>query len=314
MNLCFMFPGQGTQKPGMLRELGNRMETAAPVFQAAREATGRDVQELCLTASAEELQRTENTQLAVTAMNLAYLNLLKQDGIKPNVTMGHSLGQFSALVAAECLSVEQVFSVVQKRAELMSQITRPGMLCSVIGLELSAVEQICRDADPTGQRLVVALHNTPNQIVMGGEPETVMQAEAVCKQAGALRTVPVRVSHAFHTPLMQQMEQTFGEFLETVDFAAPKCKLMLNCKGDFATSVSEIKQEIIAQCCHRVLWTEGVKKVIASNDDLLFAEVGVGKVLTGMMRSIDNRQTMLMLSNPAQYNKFIKLGKGGSNV
>lgn len=314
MNLCFMFPGQGTQKPGMLRELGNRMEAAAPIFQAAKEATGRDVQELCLTASAEELQRTENTQLAVTAMNLAYLNLLRQDGIKPDVTMGHSLGQFSALVAAECLRVEQVFSVVQKRAELMSQVTRPGMLCSVIGLELSAVEQICKDVDPTGQRLVVALHNTPNQIVMGGEPETVTQAEAACKQAGALRTVPIRVSHAFHTPLMQQMEQMFGEFLKTVDFAQPKCKLMLNCKGDFATSVAEIKQEIVAQCCHPVLWTEGVKKVIASTDEMLFAEVGVGKVLTGMMRSIDNHQTMLMLSNPAQYNKFIKLGKGGSNV
>ena len=314
MNVCLMFPGQGTQKPGMLRELGSQMAKADSIFEIAQQATGRNVKELCLTATAEELQKTENTQIAVTAMNLAYLKLLQDEGIEPDVTLGHSLGQFSALVAAGALTVEQVFQIVQKRAELMSKVQRAGMLCSVLGLDFARVDEIANAVDPSAENLVVALHNTENQIVLGGEPEYVSKAEELCKANGALRTVPIRVSNAFHTPLMKEMEAEFAEFINAIDFAAPKCKLMLNCKGDFATDVDDIKNELKNQCCHTVLWCDGVKKVIDTMQPLVFAETGVGKVLTGMMRSIDSKQNVLMMSNPAQFNKFIKSVKECSNV
>lgn len=314
MNVCLMFPGQGTQKPGMLRELGNQIEKVDSIFDIAQRVTGRKVKELCLTATAEELQKTENTQIAVTAMNLAYLKLLQDEGIIPDVTLGHSLGQFSALVAAGVLTVEQVFALVQKRAELMSKVQRSGMLCSVLGLDFNAVSDIAKSVDPSEQHLVVALCNTENQIVLGGEPEYVEKAEEICKANGALRTVPIRVSNAFHTPLMREMEDEFAKFINTIEFSAPKCKLMLNCKGDYATDVDDIKQELKNQCCHTVLWCDGIKKVISDMPDIVFAEAGVGKVLTGMMRSIDNKQNVLMMSNPAQFNKFIKSVKESSNV
>lgn len=306
MSVCFMFPGQGTQKPGMLRDLGVQTEKADHIFKIAGEVTGRNVKALCLSATAEELQKTENTQLAVTAMNLAYLSLLQNDGITPDVVLGHSLGQFSAFVAAGVLTVEQVFAIVQKRAELMGRINRAGMLCSVLGLDFETVNNVCKEINPSGENLVVALYNTQNQIVIGGDSDFVVKAEAVCKEKGALRTVPIRVSNAFHTPLMKEMEQEFSEFIKGIQFSAPKCKLMLNCKGDFAADAEDIKEEIKNQCCHTVRWYDGVKKVIDTYNDVIFAEVGVGKVLTGMMRSIDNKQTMLMMSNPMQYNKFLK--------
>ncbi len=305
MNICLMFPGQGTQKPGMLRELGNKMEEANPVFQVAKEVTGRDIKQLCLSANAEELQKTENTQLAVTAMNLAYLHLLHNDGIKPNITLGHSLGQFSAFVAANVLTLEQVFLIVQKRAELMSNVHRSGMLCSVLGMDMETVGEICKRTDPSSEHLVVALHNTQNQIVIGGEPEYVLKAEEQCISKGALKTVPIRVSNAFHTPLMQGMVQEYAEFIDKIEFGIPRIKVMLNCKGNFAADVQDIKDEIKNQCCHTVFWYEGVKKILNFYPNIVFAETGVGKVLTGMMRSIDNQQKMFMLSNPAQYNKFV---------
>ncbi len=309
MNVCLMFPGQGTQKPGMLRELGNNVELVEPIFKMAKEATGRDIKELCLSASAEELQRTENTQLAVTAMNLCYLYLITNEGIKPDVVLGHSLGQFSAFAASGVLSIEQTFAIVQKRAELMGKINRAGMLCSVLGLPYDVVANVCKEVDPAAQSLVIALHNTENQIVIGGDVEVVTRAEELCKTKGALRTVPIRVSHAFHTPLMQEMETEYKEFIDNINFSVPNCKLMLNCKGDYATSIQDIKDEIVSQCCHTVRWCDGVNKVIQSYDNIIFAECGVGKVLTGMMRSIDNKQNMLMLSNAMQYNKFINLVK-----
>lgn len=309
MSVCLMFPGQGTQKPGMLRELGNQIEKVNGVFDIAQQVTGRNIKDLCLTATAEELQKTENTQLAVTAMNLSYLTLLQSEGVAPDITLGHSLGQFSAFVAAGVLTIDQVFLLVQKRAELMSKVQRSGMLCSVLGLNFDIVQEICNSVDPTAENLVVALYNTQNQIVIGGDSEFVVKAEEVCKSKGALRTVPIRVSNAFHTPLMREMEAEYADFVDKISFSNPKCKLMLNCKGDFATDVEDIKKEIKNQCCHTVLWYEGVKKIIETTDNIVFAETGVGKVLTGMMRSIDNKQNMLMMSNPMQYNKFINLVK-----
>lgn len=191
----------------------------------------------------------------------------------------------------------------------MSEIRRSGMLCSVLGLNFDVVNEICKSIDPSSENLVVALYNTQNQIVIGGDSEFVVKAEEVCKAMGALRTVPIRVSNAFHTPLMREMEEEYADFVDKISFSSPRCRLMLNCKGDFATDIKDIKTEIKNQCCHTVLWYKGIKKIIDITNNIVFAETGVGKVLTGMMRSIDNKQNMLMMSNPMQYNKFISLVK-----
>lgn len=306
MKLCFMFPGQGTQKPGMLRTLGKEIEKVEEVFQVAYDVCGKDVKDLCLNANAEELKRTENTQLAVTAMNLAYFTLLEKEGIHPDLVMGHSLGQYAALYASGVLSMAQVFGLVKKRADLMAQCQQEGMLCSILGLDFNQVDSICKEVDPEQKQLVVALYNTQNQIVIGGNPNFVCQAEIRCKEKGAIRTVPVRVSNAFHTPLMNEMEEPFMDYVNTIELKEAKTKLVLNCKGDYAINQEDIKKEIRNQCCHTVLWYDSIQKIINEKEDYCFAEVGVGKVLTGLMRSIDPKQKVYMISNPKQREQLKK--------
>lgn len=304
--VCFMFPGQGTQKPGMLRSLAKDMEKVKEVFEIAQEVTGKDIKDLCLHANAEELKKTENTQLAVTAMNMAYYTLLEKEGIHADIAIGHSLGQYSTLVAAGVLTMEQVFAIVQKRADYMAQCQQEGMLCSVLGLSFEQVDQICKEIDDSQKHLVVALYNSQNQIVIGGKSEIVIQAEKSCKEQGALRTVPIRVSNAFHTPLMKEMEESFMAYVNTIEFKTPKIKLVLNCTGDYVSDCEQIKKEIRNQCCHTVLWYDSIKKIIEKEENLLFAEVGQGKVLTGLMRSIDPKQKVFLTSNPKQREQFKK--------
>lgn len=306
MQICYMFPGQGTQRAGMLRDLGSNVADVRAVFEAASDVSGKDVEKLCLSATEEELKRTENTQIAVTAMNLAFYTLLQQKGVSPTVVLGHSLGQFSALYAAGVFSLEDTFRLIAKRAELMAGITISGALCTVLGLSMEQVESICKEVDPTGERLAVALHNTETQIVVGGLEEVVAQAEAIFKQNGALRTIPVRVSNAFHTPLMKEMEDEFSAFVSSVPLSEPKCPVLLNCKGGYAADATEIRRDIIQQCCHTVHWCDCLKKLF-EQEDLLVAELGIGKVLAGMARSIDPRRTTYLMSNPRQFSQFVGL-------
>lgn len=303
-----MFPGQGTQRAGMLRELGNRVNDVTEIFQAASDISGRDVMQLCLTAPDDILKRTENTQVAVTAMNLAYYTLLQKSGVLPDIVLGHSLGQFSALYAAGVVSLESLFKIIVKRAELMNGLQVNGALCTVLGLSMEQVVQICAQVDPEGKRLAVALHNTEKQIVVGGEAAFVASAEADFKAAGAIRTVPVRVSNAFHTPLMKPMEQEFKAFINSIPLNEPQCQMLLNCKGDYAKNAADIKEDMILQCCHTVHWFDCLQKLLAA-DDLLLAEVGIGKVLAGMVRNTQPHQTTYLISNVKQFKQFTDLAK-----
>lgn len=306
MKICYLFPGQGTQKPGMLRELSDELANCGEVFDTASAVAGRDVRQLCLSASDADLRLTKNTQIAVTAMNLAFYTVLEKKGIQPDIVMGHSLGQFSALYAAGVLTLEDVFRVVDKRAELMSQCTGQSGLCTVLGLLPDKVDEICRSVDPSGQLLTVALHNTETQVVVGGTEELVAQAEPLFKQAGALRTIPVKVSNAFHTPLMKEMEVQFSDFIQNVELHEPKCEIILNCKGDYASGLEDIRQDISLQCCHTVHWYDGLCNLFKS-DELALAEVGIGKVMTGMVRSTNPKATTYMMSNPRHRMQFVQL-------
>ena len=306
MNTCFLFPGQGTQKAGMLRELGKDADAVGEVFEAAAVATGRDVRSLCLTAGDAELKQTQNTQLAVTAMNLAYYTLLTRDGARPDIVMGHSLGQFSALYAAGVFSLFDLFRIVDKRAQLMSRTQQSGALCTVLGLTLPQVREICAEVDPTGQRLAVALHNTEKQVVVGGLPEEIERAEPLFREKGAIRTIPVRVSNAFHTPLMREMETGFAEFIRSVPMHEPHCRIILNCKGDYAESTDDILRDMTQQCCHTVHWYDGLRRLLET-PELLLVECGSGKVLAGMMRNTDPKQTVYAASNPKQRMQALQL-------
>ncbi|MCI7813781.1 MAG: ACP S-malonyltransferase [Lachnospiraceae bacterium] len=306
MKICFLFPGQGTQKPGMMRGLENDMDKVQGIFEIASEVTHRDVRRLCMTASEEELRKTENTQIAVTAMNLAYDCLMRQEYLLPDLVAGHSLGQFSALNASGVFTLSQTFQIVQKRAQMMEKIQKTGILCTILGMTCEEVKKICKTVDPSGERVAVALHNTENQVVIGGEEKMVREAERKCMQEGAVRTAMVNVSNAFHTPLMREMEAAFFPLMDQILLQPPKCGVLLNCKGDYARDVEEIRQDIKEQCTHMVRWYDCMKKILLW-ENIIFVEVGVGKTLTGMIRSMRVKEKCYVVSDGKDLKKLREL-------
>lgn len=304
MKICFLFPGQGTQKPGMLRELGRLGQDEEQIFETGTQVSGIDLKELCLHAPDKMLKETLNTQLAVTAMNIAYYSRLKAQGLAPDLTAGHSLGQLSALYAAGVVDLENLFLLTKKRGELMEKITRKGGLCSVKGLSTQTISDICRQVDPEGQRVCIALYNAPDQIVVGGYEEEVDSVCEGCMAAGAVKAVKLNVAAAFHTPVMGEIEAEFAEFIQQIPMRDPRIPLLLNCKGDFAEGVQDIKKDLTDQCCHMVRWVDCMEKAVAVSD--VFIEVGYGKTMAGLMRKIDPAKPCYLASDPRQMGRLLK--------
>lgn len=304
MKICFLFPGQGTQKPGMLRELGRLSQEEEYVFEVGTKVSGIDLKELCLYASDTTLKETLNTQLAVTAMNIAYYNRLKAQGLTPDITAGHSLGQLSALYAAGVIDLESLFLLTKKRGELMEKITNKGSLCSVKGLPTQAISDICHQVDPEGKKVCVALYNAPDQIVVGGYEEEVDIVCEKCMAAGAVKAVKLNVAAAFHTPVMSEIEGEFARFVEQIPMKDLQIPLLLNCKGDFAKNVQDIRKDLTDQCCHMVHWVDCMEKAIAVSD--IFIEAGYGKTMAGLMRKIDPEKPCYPASDPRQIGRLLK--------
>ena len=310
MQLVLLFPGQGTQRPGMLRMFGLDLERTNDIFEVASQWAGKDIKDLCLNGTEQELKQTENTQFAVTAMNLCYLRILQDQGIKPDVVLGHSLGQYSALYAAGVISLNQLFCIIKKRVECMQEVTADGALCTVLGLELPQIESICKMLDPTGDNLSVALQNTKTQIVVGGTVGCMEKAETAFKNAKALRIVPVRVSKPFHTPLMRAMEEPFSAFINSLNLSMANCSLILNCKGVEASSVNEVRNDMKVQSTHMIRWYDSLLSTFRiAGKSAIYAECGVGKTLSGMLRSVCPGLPTYQLSQPKHLQTVIEQGK-----
>lgn len=302
--IAYLFPGQGSQKAGMYDLLGDKKKETEEVFETARAVTGRDVIKLCKDLTDEELKQTYNTQLCVTAMNMAYAKLLANQGIVPDIVAGHSLGQLSALAAAEVITLQDLFRIVEKRAELMMKVQESGKLATIIGLDKSIIEEICKEVSRTSGTVSIALENSDIQYVIGGREKDVDIAVSKIKAAGALKIVELRVSNAFHTYLMEPMVQPFSDFMNTIVFHEPKAKVLLNAKGDFAGAVEEIKKDIIDQCVNPVKWKDCMHRLL-ENEDILVAEVGIGKTMSSLMRGMPQKSKVCSISNHADFDKFL---------
>ena len=299
---AFLFPGQGAQYESMGRTLADVFPAARAVFDRANDALDFDVAKLCFEGSLEELSQTANCQPAIFVVSLAAFAVFVEKATVPlgqcSAMAGLSLGEYTALVAAEAISFEDGVRLVRKRGELMQQAgqTHEGRMSSILGLDDETVQRICDEARDAGI-VVPANYNCPGQIVISGEPAALAKAEALAKEAGAKKVVPLKVSGAFHSPLMAPAAMALREELERVEIRTPTTPVVANVSADYVRAPDEIRNTLVKQLEHPVRWTASMQRLAADGVET-FYEIGPGKVLAGLMRRIDRSKTVVNLDGP----------------
>ena len=269
----------------MGQDLYDNFPEARDIFQEAQTVSGIDVQTLCFEGPMNTLTQTVNLQPAVTAVNLAILTVLQKKGIEPDVCAGHSLGEYSALCGAGILSIADTLQLVFKRGQLMHrEATRnKGAMHALIGLTIDRVAELVERGQAHGV-VSVANHNTAEQIVITGDPDGVKQVSSLAKAEGA-KAIPLRVSGAWHSSLIQGAVEAFNRHLNSAVFNSPKCEIILNVTGDGCKNATEIRQIMMRQLVSPVRWFNTIERMMAEKITV-FVEVGPGKVLTGLTRKI----------------------------
>lgn len=283
---AYVFTGQGAQFCGMGKELYENSSLAKEYFEKANEILGFRITDIMFNGSDEELKQTKVTQPAVFIHSVVTA-LAEGEGFAPQMVAGHSLGEFSALTAAGALTFEDGLRLVYKRALAMQKACemQPSTMAAIIGLSDEVVENVCREVN-NGERIVVAAnYNCPGQVVISGSVEGVNKACEKLKEAGAKRTLPLSVSGAFHSPLMQPAKDELQAAIEATEFKAPRCPVYQNVDGKPHTSPDEIKKNLIAQLTAPVRWTHTILEMI-KDGATEFTECGPGNVQQGLIKKI----------------------------
>ena len=284
---AFVFPGQGSQFVGMGKELYDNNATAKALFDKVDEILGFKITDIMFAGTDEQLKQTNVTQPAVF-LHSVITAICLGDEFAPAMVAGHSLGEFSALVAAGAISFEDGVKLVAARANAMQKAceANPGLMAAIIGLPDEKVEEVCSQISAEGEVVVAANYNCPGQLVISGTVDAINKACEALKAAGAKRALPLKVGGAFHSPLMQPAKDELQAAIEQTVFSAPKCPVYQNVDGKPHTDAEEIKANLIAQLTSSVRWTSSVQNMIADGADD-FTECGPGKALQGMIGRID---------------------------
>lgn len=302
-----MCPGQGAQRVGMGRDLAERFPAARATFEAVDEALGVPLSRLMWDGPEDELTLTHNAQPAILAHTAAVLAVVapRLDGI--GAAAGHSLGEYSAHVAARALSVTAAARLVRRRGELMLAAgeSRPGAMAAVLGLATAEVEGACNEASGTDGVAVAANLNAPDQTVISGDPSAVARAGDGCKARGAKRVVPLKVSGAFHSPLMAPAVDGLREALAAADFADPAFPVIANASGEAVTTGMDAKRLLADQLTAPVRWVSCMQRAAALVPGATFVEVGPGNVLSGLLKRIVAGAATLTLGTADEVERFL---------
>lgn len=305
LRLAFCFPGQGSQSVGMGRGFHDASPGARAVFEEASDALGLDLAKLCFEGPGEALQLTANTQPAVLAVSVAATAVLTERGLEPSVVAGHSLGEYSALVAAGALAFRDAVRLVRRRGEFMQEAVPvgTGAMAAILGLDLPVVEEICREAG-AGQVVDVANINAPGQVVVAGHRAAVERAVALAAQRGGRRSVLLPVSAPFHCRLMAPAAEQLAAVLAGMPTAPPRLPVVRNVDAGLTTRADEVAPFLVRQVTAPVRWTECVGRM-AAEGARAFLEVGPGRVLTGLLKRIDGSLAGLAVEDPGGLEKAV---------
>ncbi len=284
---AYVFPGQGAQFPGMGKDMYDSNPEAKALFDEANEILGYDITKVMFEGTEEELKETRITQPAIFLHSVIKV-LTNQDSFEPAMTAGHSLGEFSALVAAGALSFQDGLKLVQQRAEAMQKACelQDSTMAAIVGLEDNVIEEICESVDDI---VVAANYNCPGQLVISGSVPGVEAAVAKLTEAGAKRALILQVRGAFHSPLMKPAEDELRAAIEATEIKAPVCPVYQNVNAKPETDPAKIKENLIQQLTAPVRWTQTMQNMIADGAELFIEAGGTGKVIRGLIRRVDRK-------------------------
>ena len=291
---AYIFPGQGAQFTGMGKDLYEQSELAKQLFEQANDILGFRITDIMFEGTADELKQTKVTQPAIFLHSVILAKTLGNN-FKPEMVAGHSLGEFSALVANGVLSFEDGLKLVSQRALAMQKACeiQPSTMAAVLGLADTIVEDVCATIDGV---VVPANYNCPGQLVISGETNAVEQACEAMKTAGAKRALILPVGGAFHSPMMEPAREELAAAIEATHFSEPMCPVYQNVTATAVSSAAEIKKNLITQLTAPVRWTQSVQQMIADGATL-FTEVGPGNVLQGLVKKIDKEMEVASAGN-----------------
>ncbi len=311
MKTAFVFPGQGSQKVGMLKDLYEAYPIVKERFEEADEALGFALSKLCFEGPDEELMKTYNTQPAILTASVACYEVLKQEGLHADIMAGHSLGEYSALTAAGSMSFADAVRIVRKRGQYMQEAVPlgEGGMAAILALPREKVVEICQAVSEEVGPVQAVNFNCPGQIVIAGATKTVETAAERMKEAGAKRAVMLNVSAPFHSTLLQPAADRLAEELDKITILDANVPVVANIDGQIETDKDVIKASLVKQAASPVLWEDCVATMIGAGADT-FVEVGPGKVLCGFTKKIDRSMQNLNVEDLESLHKTLEFFKG----